>query len=713
MARPAAWWCGLPDTDTARPYADLLRSPSWGGRVVAVHHSGRPWIIMRGEPHRVLVVERPDLTVVVAGRFAGDRDAVLRAVDASGSAGLPPAARVMTALDGCFTTVTTTPDGQGGCGDVVGLSPVFWARGASGVVLLADSAGLLAEVTGRTAVDRVYAAARLAGWAPPSVHARRSPYEAVALVPPGSAIETGRAGERISRAWAFPDDDADLTDAAPSCRDALARALATCPAGRRRVVATVSGGMDSGALAVLGHHLGVVAATLTWEAGHGGEDARHARAVLDRLGGIPHLWIDQDDEMPGAFSGMGRPVPGDEPGLALLAPDSRQFVYRRASDYGDTLVAGHGGDEILTPPFGHLVELARRDRRRALAHLRGYAALDGVRLPVALRRLAEGRGSYPEHLRRWRARLFTAATGTAWGWEPGSATPRWVCRQARELLADAVDSEAGPLHARRHQHYTHAAMTWAAMGHRASAQAARHAGVYEALPFLDRPVLEAFGAVRAEQRRTPYAYKQALTVALADVLPGTPARRRTKSSYSLKPHVDAVAPQVAGLLADSAAARLGLVDPTYAPDALTDVTVDDGGMAPLTRLLATELWLRRLTGPVDAGAVKSDRPDRPARRVTAPAGEAEPPTRAVRFAADVTVVVDDRADDGAVLIRGGRAYALVNAAAVTLARSLAAGTDPVTALRSRFPHTDPDELARAAEAFIDHLDRLDALVRYR
>ncbi|MFF7250055.1 hypothetical protein ACFZBU_39905 [Embleya sp. NPDC008237] len=103
-------------------------------------------------------------------------------------------------------------------------------------------------------------------------------------------------------------------------------------------------GVDSRALVVLGHHLGRLAATLTWESGRGGEDTRHARAVLDRLGGVPHVWIDQDTQMPGAFDGMGRPVPGDEPGLALLAPDSRQFLYRRAADRRDTLVAGHGGD---------------------------------------------------------------------------------------------------------------------------------------------------------------------------------------------------------------------------------------------------------------------------------------------------------------------------------------------------------------------------------
>ncbi|MFJ8746032.1 hypothetical protein ACIRL2_42585 [Embleya sp. NPDC127516] len=93
--------------------------------------------------------------------------------------------------------------------------------------------------------------------------------------------------------------------------------------------------------------------------------------------------------------------------------------------------------------------------------------------------------------------------------------------------------------------------------------------------------------------------------------------RQPDRGYTLKPHLDAVAPQVAGLLADSAAARLGLVDPAYAPGALTDVAADDGGMAPLTRLLATELWLRRPT-PVDVGPIESDGPDRPAWTVTAP-----------------------------------------------------------------------------------------------
>ncbi|WP_424639338.1 hypothetical protein [Embleya sp. AB8] len=85
-------------------------------------------------------------------------------------------------------------------------------------------------------------------------------------------------------------------------------------------------------------------------------------------------------------------------------------------------------------------------------------------------------------------------------------------------------------------------------------------------------------------------------------------------------------------------------------------------MAPLTRLLATEPWLRRPTGPVDAGPAEPDCPDRPARKATAPgagaeAEEAESPARAVRFATDVTVAVDDRTDDGAVLIRGGRPHA--------------------------------------------------------
>ncbi|WP_331772374.1 hypothetical protein OG948_53625 (plasmid) [Embleya sp. NBC_00888] len=59
--------------------------------------------------------------------------------------------------------------------------------------------------------------------------------------------------------------------------------------------------------------------------------------------------------------------------------------------------------------------------------------------------------------------------------------------------------------------------------------------MYEALSFPDRPVLEGFGAVHAERRRTPYAYRQALTVAPADGLPEYPSRRRAKSGEPWPP----------------------------------------------------------------------------------------------------------------------------------------------------------------------------------
>lgn len=721
MLLPAVWLCVLPDHALARPYAERLCGGRFGGAVLAAHHSGRPWIVARGTAHTVLAADRPHLRIVVVGRASGQQPALDRVLDrvvdrAAGTAGAGAAGRVMTLLDGSFHTFATSPVGTQACGDAVGLRPVFWTRPGA-VTLLGDSPGVLAELAGRTEPDRVYLAARLLGWAPPSVHAHRSPYKHVALVPPGHAVHAAPTGPpRTERVWTFPDDAADLADAATRCRDALERALATCAGGGHRVVTEMSGGLDSSALSVLAHRRGIAAATLTRvPAGDGAEDARHARALAEHLTGIAHVWIDQEHEVPGAFDGMHTPLPGDEPGFALLAPDAHQAVFVQAAAHGDTLVAGHGADEVLTPPDGHLVELAARDRRLAFAHLRGYAALEGTSPAREARNILRARGPYRAWLTRWRDALLTPARipGARYGWEPRITPSPWISRHTRELAAAAVDIGAEPLHPARHQHRTHALMMWAAADNRSLAQAAAHAGLHFALPFLDRPVLEALASVRAEQRRTPHAYKQALTEAMDGLWPDPLARRRTKSSFTLRPDLAAAAPHVAALLGDSTAARLGLVDQARLHQALARATADDAAMFRLTDLLAVELWLRRpTTDPTGRAARHRPPATAPAADPPAPTPEPGPRPRAGtpqargRFAVGVTLLTDERDRSRAVLAYQGRTLALANPAAVAIAQALRSSQDPLAAVTARFPAADPDELARDVDSFVVRLTTL-------
>ncbi|OPC76747.1 hypothetical protein B4N89_45525 [Embleya scabrispora] len=708
--RSAAWLCALPDDPAAGRHAHALtRGGASRGRIVAAHRSGRPWIVACGAPHSLLLWERPDARVVVVGRTGADVAALGRVVCAGG-AGAGLAGRVMTGLDGSFHTFVSTADGVQACGDVVGLCPVFHAR-VDGLSLWGDCPGVLADLAGRTDPDRVYLAARLFGWAPPSVHVHRSPYAHVGMVAPGCAIVQAPGGaERVERVWAPPDDDVPLREAAAGCRDALVRAVSTCAAAGHRTVFECSGGLDSSTLALLGRHLGVAAAVLTrLPARDGGEDARHARALSSRLAPVPHVWIDQGLETPAAFDGIDTPLPGGEPGFALSTPDLQRYVFRRAREHGDVLVSGHGADEILTPPHNHLPDTATRRPLAALAHLRGYAALEGVPTSRAAWRAAHSRVPYAVWLDRWRASLTAETPGapTLWGWEPELLAPPWITREARALLADAVDTAAPPLHPRRHQHHTHAALLWAAGENRALAHAGRHTGLYTALPFLDRPVVEAFAAVRADERRTPHAWKQALTTAFADLLPEGLRRRRTKSTYSLKPDLDAARERVLAALTDPITAELGLVAAEHAHAALTAVDADPTNMPCLTRLLGVELWLRADTAPTPHAPPQAPRP---AAKTHPPAPHRTRARPGVRLAPGVLLVREQHADHTGALTHHGRTVALGNASAVIVATALRDGKDPAVALHARFPDTPVAALDDAVTAVVDHLGALGMTV---
>ncbi|WP_308424803.1 asparagine synthase-related protein, partial [Longimycelium tulufanense] len=125
-----------------------------------------------------------------------------------------------------------------------------------------------------------------------------------------------------------------------------------------------------------------------------------------------------------------------------------------------------------------------------------------------------------------------------------------------------------------------------------------------AMPFLDRPVIEAALAVHPWQRTDPWAPKPLLRAAFAGTIAERLLNRRTKGHYNADIlhgwtiHRD----QLATLARRSLLAEYGLINPETLHQALT--TLGPRGLPPvwLTELYAIERWLRDLTPPFPEAA---------------------------------------------------------------------------------------------------------------
>ncbi|WP_354641786.1 asparagine synthase-related protein [Kitasatospora camelliae] len=317
----------------------------------------------------------------------------------------------------------------------------------------------------------------------------------------------------------------------------------------------------------------------------------------------------------------------DEPGPALIAAERLRAAYRAG---GADHLTGHGARQVLDGHPARLADLIRTGRSREL--LAPVAALAGadravagaltgtLRTPLTVLRAAHrlARARYAEGLDDLALKLTirkapgggttagaSSAADLAWG-VPGPAA-RWLTDDALATVAQRLRTAArGPAPtehpgARRAGHALHRH----AAGYRTLVHAAEQYGQRLHAPFLDNQVVRAARLLPDDVRLQPGA-RHAL---LRAVLTGA-GRNDLPPDWGRTPRPDRAEADRTGLrlAADSLhllferplLGEIGLLDTTAVRRTLAraadpDTPLPSDTLDGLAELIATELWLRRLT----------------------------------------------------------------------------------------------------------------------
>lgn len=562
--------------------------------MLARHSSGRPWLVGRRPARGVRAVDVESGWVAVLG----DCLASPAELAASARRGVDQ----MLRLPGSFHTVATGPAGLVAAGDAAGFRRVFTAE-FDGLQLAASHADVARRLIGAE-VDRVWLAARLTSPEMPSVlRETLAPFTGVRPVAAGCCVELSGQSRRVRRWWAPPPADQTLRVGAERLRHTLTEAVSgRLDQAPGRVSVQLSGGLDSATLAVLAERAGPLLVTTAGRS-RVDDDLGWARRVAAHLPECVHRVVDPG-KAPCFFAELGEPVPGmDEPApFAAAAARQRYTADLLAKQDIGLHLNGQGGDEVLLPTLAYLRSALAAEPRTGWRHLRGHAALKNIPL-WTLARAVVRRESYPAWLARAAGTLGTEASA-AWaltGWEAPPLLPPWATSEACELVRTAITSAApAPLD---DDPAVHAAVVRIrASAYRAALyrDAMQAAEVPTAMPFFDRPVLEACLAVRPWERVDPWQPKPLLRAAFADIVPAQLLARRTKGHYNADIHHgwSAHRDRLAGLLdRPLLAEQYGLIDPAALRRALAGFGPSGLPPAWVTDVVAVERWLRDLTPP--------------------------------------------------------------------------------------------------------------------
>src|SRR5262245_15550773 len=314
---------------------------------------------------------------------------------------------LVDALDGMFALAVW--DARRGrlllARDRLGEKPLYYAAGDGAFVFASEPKALLAS--GRVAAEPDWSA--LAGYLSSGwVRSPRSPFAAIACLPPGGRLVLEGERLRIDRYWtprpflAGPATDIGLDDAAVALRSHLEHAVRAALISDVPIGVFLSGGLDSTAIAAIASqvHDGLATFALGFEAP--GFDERGHAAIAAKALGTRHRTL---TITPALFlEGVRALAPLlDEP-LADPALVPTFLLARFARNDVKAVLVGEGGDELFA----------------------GYPTYVGAALATRWQRLPRG-------LRRRLAGLAPLL-----GTPRGNFTPRWLLRRFLEVGDEAA-----------------------------------------------------------------------------------------------------------------------------------------------------------------------------------------------------------------------------------------------------------------------------------
>lgn len=593
--RGAVGFAVFPDCDGA-----VTAARSVGGPRTWAHPSGRTWLTSDLPPDAVTVAEAGDTRLAVIGccpvqelRRHAERVHDLDDVD-----------RVARRLPGSFHLVASVGGRVLVRGTASGLRLVFHTR-VGGVTVAADRADVLARLAG-ACVDERQLAVRLL-FPVPHPLADVPLWRGVRQLDPAHHLVLERDGStRSGRWWYPPEPELSLAATAEPARRALVDAVEARTAAGGVVSCDLSGGLDSTSICFLAARGGASVIAFTWPTlDEADDDLRWARRAAAHLPGLRHDVLPAD-RSPLVYAGLREADDVvDEPTIGVV---DRARVLARLPELarsGARLhLTGIGGDHVAWGSDAYYHTLMRTRPFLALHRLRGYRSLFRWTRQSTVRALLDHR-SYGAWLADSADELRapvpdSATTGLGWGMPP-RAFP-WVTDEAVDLAREALLAaapSARPLGPTRGLHSDLEQIRATNRIVRQWEQITARQGLPISSPFMDDRVIEAFLAVRPEERITPFDYKPVLKAAMRGVVPDECLERSTKAeatldaAQGLREHRG----DMLALWEDSRLAELGLVDKRRLADLAVRPSTPDLREATFYAAVGCEVWLRALRRP--------------------------------------------------------------------------------------------------------------------
>ncbi len=216
-------------------------------------------------------------------------------------------------------------------------------------VLVSTSLARLRVETGPLALDREAAASMLVGFLLPA----QSFLSEVVRVPPGHRLEVRDGSWQVTRGSDLPDavavDSFDRRAFVDALWRKLGEVVVAAAQGSGEVAVSLSGGVDSGALAVLAARHGIAVRTFTVAGDVSRDDAdgdlARAQAIARQVG-LPHeVTVVDEDDLPASFADAARAAEALLVNGRAVASLRYYQALRRAGV--TTVLSGVGADEVL------------------------------------------------------------------------------------------------------------------------------------------------------------------------------------------------------------------------------------------------------------------------------------------------------------------------------------------------------------------------------
>lgn len=364
--------------------AGCLQNPDWAVVGLAFLQD-RVAVLSRLGQSKDGFVSQTDLELMLALRTAGGPDFVQ---DIAGSFSLV----FVDKRTGTFEA----------CRDHLGIYPFYYTVHDGALTCASDLRACLHLSGTDLAVDPLRIADFIHG---EDIDVDRTAFHSVSRLPPAHRLSNGPDGVKARPYWTLKMPPRYSGDDGPAkVHEALAEATMACVGADEKVGAMLSGGLDSSALVALAaRDKARPLPTLSFV--YGRDKAYDETPYIDAMNAkfetVPHkipveAGVALDDL---------RPVVEEQMDLFLAPglPKSRR-IYHEAHTLGlETLLDGHGGDEVVSHGFGRLVELAARRHFRHLSReARGAAKVHGVpHIALVASHIARYSGLRPGHpLRR-------------------------------------------------------------------------------------------------------------------------------------------------------------------------------------------------------------------------------------------------------------------------------------------------------------------------